>query len=635
MEGASGLYVHGGENDENLFLLDNSPLYNINHSLGLFSSFNSDIIKNVDFYKSGFPARYGGRVSSVTDVRTREGDLNKMKGSFSLGLLDGRIQLEGPIIKNRTSYNIALRRSWLDVMSKPVFAPVNKGRSNKFDMGYLFYDFNAKVTHHINGHSLIWLSLYSGYDHYNIHDKDSYDNTRQVYTSDTNNDFKWGNMNAALNYSCRFSRNLSADLSAIFTRSKSNNSYSEEEYYTEDNIRHRTSLDIQDNQSELFDTGLKADFDWHLNSRHHFRFGTSNMYHSYHPHNNRQAYNYGNDAIDTTALESSSKIHSNELAIYAEDEMHLSPSLSVNTGARSSLFSVRNHHYFRLDPRIALKYQLTNTIAFKMSYTLMSQYVHRIASTYLDMPTDYWVPVTDQIKPMNSRQIAGGIYYQPSRHLLLTLEGFYKRTNHQLQYRDWMGLQPAADRWEKDVMDGKGKSYGMEADARYSTRKLLLSASYTLSWNWRYFAEIDNSWFRDQFDNRHKLYLSARWHLSSHTSLYASWQYHSGNHFTLSTKYVNLPDLPGEKAWQEAGYIYGKPNNYSVPAYHRLDIGFNFSHKTPKGHERIWNISIYNAYCHLNTMYIKLNQNGNDGHFEAKCHGYIPIIPSVSYTLKF
>ena len=173
VELASGLYVHGGNGDENLFLLDGSPLYQTNHSLGLFSAFNSDIIKNVDFYKSGFPARYSGRISSITDVRTRDGNMEKVQGTFSIGLLDGRIQVEGPIWKNRTSFNVALRRSWIDLLMKPTFALLNSQKEDgeKYTFGYAFHDFNAKITHRLNQNNFIWMSVYSGNDNYSIRDK--------------------------------------------------------------------------------------------------------------------------------------------------------------------------------------------------------------------------------------------------------------------------------------------------------------------------------------------------------------------------------------------------------------------------------------------------------------------------------
>lgn len=634
VEGSSGLYVHGGENDENLFLLDSSPLYNINHSLGLFSSFNADIIKNVDFYKSGFPARYGGRVSSITDVRTREGDLHHVKGSASLGLLDGRLQLEGPIVKDHTSFNIALRRSWLDLISKPVIAIVNKHRKDKSKLDYLFYDFNARLTHHLNEHGMVWLSLYSGHDHYRIDDKENDSDPIAVYTSDTYNDFRWGNINASLNYSNRFSPQLSMDVSTIYTRSRSNNHYRDDEYFTSYGVEQHTGLDIQRNSSRLSDTGVKADFDWHAAHIHHLRFGGEYLYHTFHPHTSRQAYYFGKFDMDTTKVSSSDRIHSSEVGLYAEDEMHLTQQWSMNIGARASWTSVRGHRYFSLDPRTAMKYQFTDALAAKLSFTGMTQMVHRIASTYLDMPTDYWVSITNKIQPMRSRQIAGGFYAQPSPRWLLTVEGFYKRTRHQLQYRDWMGLQPAANRWDKDVMDGRGRSYGVEADARYTAPALTLIASYTLSWSQRQFDELGKDWFRDKFDNRHKVTVTGRWNISRTTSMYASWLFHSGNRITLPTQYVNLPDLPGDEPQDDAGYAYGKVNNFALPAYHRLDVGFNFRYQTRKGHERVWNLSIYNAYCHLNTMYVKMNRD-TEGKIRPKCRGYVPTIPSVSYTMKF
>ena len=190
----SGLYVHGGGSDENLFLLDGTPLYQTNHSLGLFSAFNSDIIKNVDFYKSGFPARYSGRISSITDVRTRDGNMEKVKGTASIGLLDGRIQVEGPISKNRTSFNISLRRSWMDLLLRPACAIANKGNEDKYNLGYMFHDFNAKLTHHVNNHTTLWTSLYSGYDNYSVIDKSMWGDN----VNDTENRMTWGNLNATL-----------------------------------------------------------------------------------------------------------------------------------------------------------------------------------------------------------------------------------------------------------------------------------------------------------------------------------------------------------------------------------------------------------------------------------------------------
>lgn len=271
----------------------------------------------------------------------------------------------------------------------------------------------------------------------------------------------------------------------------------------------------------------------------------------------------------------------------------------------------------------------------------MTQYVHKISNSYLDLPTDYWVPTTKDLKPMRSYQIAAGIYAQPNRHWILSLEGYYKLSKHLLQYSSWLGIEPPAENWDSQVMDGKGLFYGLEADATYRTNHLTLSGSYTLSWNKRKYDEFYQDWYYDKYDNRHKLNLSLRYDFNRKVSCYAVWSYHSGNHATVPTQIVALPGLPdgGNQYpggwWDSASFVYAIPNNLTLPAYHRLDLGFDFHHVTKHGHERIWNLSIYNAYCHLNSMYVKVDYDEKTKRFTAKNKGFVPIIPSFSYTIKF
>ena len=262
----------------------------------------------------------------------------------------------------------------------------------------------------------------------------------------------------------------------------------------------------------------------------------------------------------------------------------------------------------------------------------MTQFVHKITNAYIDLPSDYWVPTTSRLHPMHSHQVAAGAYVQPNRHWLLSLEGYYKWSSHLLQYTNWLGLQPPADSWDTKVIEGRGRFYGVELDAHYATRRLQMDASYTLSWNKRKFDNYYPDWFYDKFDNRHKANVSVRYRFGKGTCLYAEWLYHSGNRLTLPTQYVSFPDL-GEGGSQD--FLYDVPNNVSAPAYHRLDIGVDLHHRTKGGHERIWNWSIYNAYCHLNTMWVDVKYDSNWGTMHAKAKGYIPIIPSFSYTYKF
>ena len=628
----SGMYVHGGGSDENLFLLDGTPLYQTNHSLGLFSAFNSDIIKNVDFYKSGFPARYSGRVSSITDVRTRDGNMEQVHGTASLGLLDGRIQVEGPISKNRTSFNVSLRRSWIDLLLRPVCAIANKGSDEKYTLGYMFHDFNAKLTHHINNKATIWTSVYSGYDSYRVYDKSMWGDN----VNDTENRMTWGNLSGTIGGDFMLSPTMSMASMLTATYSHSRQKYSEEDYEIVDKGGHlHNYLDTRLNSTEMIDVAAHANFSWQPTDRQHIHFGIAFTRHQFRPQTKRQAFYYGDpqEGCDTTDIRSRVNIVSHEAVAYAEDEMRINKYLSANIGTSFTATMVNGRTYLMLDPRFAFKWQLANSTSFKMSYTHMSQSLHRMASSFLELPTDFWVPTTNEIKPTMSHQIAAGIYTQPSTHLTLSLEAYYKLSSHLLQYRHWMGFQPSAATWNRDVADGKGKSYGMEVDATYTTGSTTMSMAYTLSWSKRLFKDIHPTWFDDQFDNRHKINISLSHDFSQRISLYAAWTFHSGNRVTMPVGYPIQPNIPGDNKYSY-DYIFDRPNNFSLPAYHRMDIGANFRNTTRHGKEGLWNVSLYNAYCHLNTMYVKVRLDDNNN-FQIKSHGYIPIIPSVSYTLKF
>ena len=634
VELVSGLYVHGGNSDENLFLLDGTPLYQINHTLGLFSSFNVDVVKNVDFYKSGFPARYGGRLSSVVDVRTTDGDMHRVHGSVRFGLLDGGIQLEGPLQKGKTSFNIALRRSWLDLLTRPIFAIVNKNAGadeDKVNVSYFFHDFNAKITHLFSQRSRLAVSTYWGQDRLNTKDED--DGGGMGYRDLSKSRFNWGNFNTSLDWTYIVSPKFFANISGVYTYSLSK-LWSKEDFSSgEVGDGSLSNYSEHDNQSTINDIGYRASFDYRPTPHHHLRFGHDFTFHHYRPQGNNHIYIDKNGGrSDTLQNHTASRLTATEWNAYAEDEIRLNHRWSLNGGINVALFHIQGKTFASADPRAAIKFQVSPRLSLKASYTTMTQFVHKISNAYIDLPSDYWVPTTRRLHPMHSHQWAAGIYMQPDKHWLLSLEGYYKCSSHLLQYTNWIGLQPPADSWDTKVNEGKGRFFGLEFDAHYAAHRLQLDASYTLSWNKRKFDDYYPHWFYDKFDNRHKANASVRYHFGKGTSLYAEWIYHSGNRLTLPTQYVNFPDL-GEGGSQD--FLYDVPNNVSAPAYHRLDIGVDLHHRTKNGHERIWNWSIYNAYCHLNTMWVDVKYDSDHGTMRAKSKGYIPIIPSFSYTFKF
>lgn len=635
VELTSGLYVHGGNTDENLYLLDGTPIYQTNHSLGLFSAFNVDAVKTVDFYKSGFPARYGGRVSSVTDVRTRDGNMKRLTGLVSLGLIDGRIQMEGPIIKDKTSFNISFRRSWIDFVLKPFFALANKGDEDgeKLKFDYAFHDLTAKVTHNLNHDSKMWLSIYSGADRYSVKDESMWDS----YETDTDNRLKWGNVNVALGYGKQLSNTLQTSCSAYVAYSRSEHDFDEiDMLHLSARMIRGNSLEINKNHTKLRDLGIKTDFGWIPNARNHFRFGMSLTIHSFLPQTITQAYYYGDkaEAVDTTSVSIVNKSRSEELNLYVEDEVTLSERLICNAGINYTMAKVRNTCYNMPDPRMSLRLLLSDNLSVKLSFSSMTQTLHRLSSSSLELPTDYWVPTTGDIKPTRSSQFSGGFYYRFGKRWSLSLECYLKSTHHLLQFKKWMGVQPPAALWENNVTEGRGRAYGIDVDMAYKADNMSLSLAYTLSWSKRFFPEISKDWFYEQFDNRHRLNVSFSYRVTDRISLRAKWTGRTGNRVTMPSGYALLPHIPGDPETNTGGYAYIKHNNQVLPSYHRLDVGLDFKNMRKNGTERVWNVSLYNVYCHLNTLYTRIKQD-EKGNFLLSCKGFIPIIPSVSYTVKF
>lgn len=634
----SGLYVHGGGNDENLFLLDGTPLYQVNHLGGLFSAFNTDVIKNIDFYKSGFPARYGGRLSSVVDVRTKDGNMSEYHGSFSIGLLDGRIQFEGPIRKNRTSFNIAMRRTWLDLLTIPIFAIRNRNSKDDIDIRYAFHDINAKITHIFSDRSRADISVFSGNDEFKA--KDDY--TETLINEDKNReysklDLQWGNFTSAVNWKYQFSPKLYSVFTGIYTRNRSRQKYYEENTITE--LENLTGISHNETNTwaTIDDIGARMEFDYRPDQANHIRVGSNFLYHYFRPQSfSSVKFSGDNMSQDTISRSGYHSHHGQELSLYAEDNIALGEKFRVNVGAHYSLFHIPGKTYHSIEPRAAVRYQLNDYLTFKASYTEMTQFMHQLSNSYLNLPVDYWVPSTKKIAPARSRQYALGVYAMLPHNIHLNMEGYYKLNSNVMEYDGGSSLTPSYDDWETCVRKGKSRAYGLEWEAGYGTTRWNFTASYTLSWNKRNFPDFYDGWYPDKFDCRNKINLNISYKISSGVDMYAAWSYHSGNRMTVAQQQVIIPIIPGtgNDGAYPAEWIYERPNNISLPDYHRLDLGFNFRKITKKGHERIWNLSIYNAYCRMNPFYAKIEQK-YDGSCAVKAFSLFPIIPSFSYTLKF
>lgn len=640
----SGMYVRGGDGSDNLYLLDGVPLYQVSHLLGLFSSFNTDLIESLDFYKSGFPARYGGRLSSVVDVKTREGDYQEYHGLFSIGLLDGRFQFEGPIVKDKTSFNIGLRRSWLDVITEPASLIISRQQKRNFRIKYAFWDLNANITHKFSDISKLSFDLYGGRDAMKFISGEGYeeydfdDKVEKAYYNDAAIGIEWGNFVSQVNWDYKIAHNHEFNLKAYYSRYNSLFAFSE-------NMREGAMEDIVtstykngENSSRTSDVGVKADFSLRPADRHHIRYGAAVQYHIYSPDyfSEIKATLAGKTLIEQELKEQETR-NTAEPAVYVEDEIVFSDRLTTNVGLRYAAIFTGDKTYHGIEPRAALRFSWTDNTSLKLSYSEMVQNDHQIASNYLQLPTNFWMPSTDKIAPSRSRQVSGGVYSNLPHNIRFSAEGYYKTMDNLLEFRGKWGFYPPVHLWEETMITGKGRSWGLETELEWADEKTFLAAYYTLSWSQRYFEEFYPEWYSDRNENRHKLTLTATRKLGKKCEVYGSWNYHSGGYITAEA-HTLAPDEIG--SWPDT--FYSMPNNLRLPDYHRLDVGFNFRKTTKRGNESVWNLSVYNAYCRVNPLlaYIGSDYNFTQDNlygFEyiGEAFGLVPILPSFSYTLKF
>ena len=643
----SGLFVHGGTGGDNLFLLDGSSIYNTSHLIGLFSAFNTDVEDGVDFYKSGFPARYGGRLSSVVDITTRDGDLYDHHGTFSLGLIDGRLQFEGPLVKGRTSFQFGLRRTWMDTVTIPFIAYVNHQnskdeRDEKFRGHYAFWDLNFGVTHHLSSRDVLRLRFFNGMDRIRLGDKqlnkgdyDENGNSRHSGYDDLDGVVIWGSTTAGLMWNHTFSDRMASRTGLYYSHNTSSVDFGTRYWYWNGSGDSYSCFDETD-RSGIHGIRAAADFDWEPAASHHVRFGASLEHHIYSPDRYmRQWEESGKETEEYAKVEVGRRYSGEEAALYIEDEMMLLPGLTANAGVRAALFLVKGKAYVRPEPRFALRYDLSDAVALKASYTLMNQFEHRLQTTYVDLPTYLWLPTTSNISPMHSQQAAAGVYTRLPHGMHLDVEGFWKTMDHIYEYGGPASLYPPVDRWESAYTEGQGRAYGAEVAFGWEGEKTNVDVAYTLSWSERFFPEFSDHWYRDRNDNRHKFNITATHRFTKRFEIYGGWVYHSGNRMTVGSQgrywgtFENYDGTP----YHSYSKVYTEPNNLKMPDYHRLDVGMNFIKQRPDGKVRTWNFSVYNAYCRLNTIYAEVDIE--DGKYVGRSYGIIPIIPTFSYTLKF
>lgn len=630
--GLAGMYVRGGNGDDNLYMIEGNPLYQINHVGGLFSAFNTEAVKDVEFFQSSFPARYGGRLSSVVNVHTRDGNMKAYHGSAMLGLTSGSLSLEGPIVKDRTSFHFALRRSWMDALSAPAIAIWNSTRDQgdtKIVARYAFTDMNLKLNHQFNDRSRGYVGLYWGNDFLKGGEKRNGDGG---FESRNIGKLRWGNVMAFTGWSYTFNNRLSGRLNAAYTRYAST---LEGDYYqgTENSYVSQESS----SRNRIDDLSLRAHFDFRPATAHQLHFGAHYMYHRFHPADEESR--FANGLTTQTGQSNHTVLPAHELGVYLEEDWKIHQKIRLNAGVHVGMYAIDGQTYTSLEPRFSGRFLLHPSFSLKASYARMNQYVHQMNESYISLPTDTWMPVSRKLKPMQSDQIAlGGYYTTGDKAYSFSIEGYYKWMKHLMEYKDNYRFLPPSTAWEDKLTQGKGRSYGVELAARKEKGKITGRAGYTLSWNDRQFAEINQGKrFPAKFDNRHQFNIVARWKAGPRTELTGSWTYTTGNRVTVSFENYQVIPTPGANLVPpymtgEVDY-YTTRNNFRLPAYHRLDLGINLYRPKKKGRMGIWNISVYNAYSYMAPVSIRKGWWYDDYCFHTL--GLIPILPSVSYTYQF
>ncbi|MDL2282464.1 TonB-dependent receptor [Parabacteroides sp. OttesenSCG-928-G06] len=664
-EGFAGMYVRGGNMDENLFLIDGNPVYQVNHVGGIFSAFNTEAIRGMDFFKSGFPARYGGRLSSVVEVHTKEGNMKEYHGSASLGLISANLSLEGPIIKDRTSFMIAMRRTWLDAILLPTLAIVNKSEKkhgSKVSGRYAFYDLNVKLNHIFNERSRMFFSLYNGKDILKaspeeFNPESEYETTPYLNKYDAS--LTWGNLMATLGWTYVFNNKLFGRVSGVYTQYRSSlRSTQENTYDVKGSEDYEYSFNETTSLNGISDFGLRSSFDYLPAANHHIRFGGDYLLHRFRPEYSRykatNELDEETEQINTTYTDD--LLWSHEASAFIEDEWTLSSRVKLNAGLRLSLFAVTGKTYFSAEPRLSGRWLMRKDLSMKASYARMSQSVHLLNSSYINLPTDSWMPVTSHFKPLVSDQVSLGMYYNLKEKYDFSIEGYYKKLNNLLDYRDGYSFLPTFSSWEEKLTAGSGRAYGVEFMARKQAGKTTGWVSYALSWADRKFSDInDGERFPSKFDNRHKLNIVLMHKLTPKVEVSAAWSYSSGNRMTLSLESYEMATggvMPGGGSDRNTIDLYSGRNNYQLAPYHRLDLGVNILRPKKSGNLGIWNISIYNVYNRMNPFMVYKGHkevavwlppgqdpDGKGYHHKSvpvfKQLGIFPIIPSISYTYKF
>ena len=650
LEGFSGLYVRGGGPEENLILLDGVSVYNMDHILGLFSIFQPEAVKNVTLFKGAFPSRYGGRISSIVDIRTNDGNMKETHGMLTVGLLNDRFHLEGPIVKDKLSYALSARG-----LHSIVLEPFMRMFLKNEYYNYYFYDLNGKLTWRVGDKDHLYLSIYQGADnggsvrrkHYeNLVYSEGPDDEKITFDTESRIHMNWGSTVGALRWNHIFNGKLFSNTTVSVNRYRMLMSVADKSQRTDSNATLKSFFNAA-YKSGIRDYSLRTDFDWTPSPNHLVKFGAEYTWHDFRP---QTAVVTEDDPKQKPLVFYGNNYTGHDLSLYMEDNISLGSHFTINPGLRLSWFNTQGQNYASLQPRFSARFKLDNGLAFKGGYSRMAQYVHLLCSTVISLPLDLWVPITKNIKPVTADHYSLGAYYDGLPGWEFSVEGYWKEMYNLMEYKEGTQFAYSASGWEPLVEMGRGRAMGLEFFVQKTSGKTTGWVSYTLSKSIRWFPDgtiNQGNPFPYKYDRPHAFNVTLNHKFSEKVDVSLSWVFTSGSTMTIPLRYTTTvtPPRPGynlEPEAQEAYYVKSR-NNYRLPPSHRLNLGVNLRHRTRRGNEAVWNFSIYNAYNAMNPNFIFYGDvmEADDVEIddpEAIPLGkltILPILPAFSYTYNF
>lgn len=628
-ESNNGLYVRGGTPDQNLFLLDDIPLYNVNHLGGLFSVFDHSIIKNIDLYKGGFPARYGGRASSVIDIRTKDGNTQKIGGKLGLGLLTSKLFLEGPIKKEKSSFVASIRYSNLGIYSYLY----NQFQHTPFTQGYMFYDITLKGNVKLSDYNRLYMSVFKGKDVMYYKQTGQTDASSQTSSSGYANT-NWGNSAGSIRWLHILPNGYFNNLTLAYTRY----SYSDMLKNTAKNVSENTeSSDKFTMISSSNDVILKSDFEM-AKEKINIKLGAGVGFHSYVPTTAKEELRTANN-VQVTDIANNKRLWATDLSFYSELEYKIIGNLSANSGLRTGFYGVNNAFFPIVEPRLVLNYHFLPDFSLKSSYSRMIQQIHLLTSSGVGLPSDIWVPSTNQLKPESSNQASLSLTHSIQNKYEFIVDMYVKYLHSLIEYKEGVLLYDSSNNWEEKVeTGGVGKVKGIELLVKKKSGKLTGWLGYTLSSNLRQFKNINKgNPYPYVYEQRHNFSFVGNYRLSDQWEMTGTWTFHSGNHITLpSARYTVYREFYNAEVTARPVdvYVYSEKNGYKMPDYHRLDIGFLYTQIKTQKSDIKWSFNIYNAYNRQNAYYLYYKEMPN-GTLKLYQKTIFPFLFNIGYLRTF